>query len=197
MSMPSVVLTCDACGISANTSMLHQSFRYWYKDTEVLLPRSLGFCLDCNNFSPIEDFDQYIGSAIESVESHAPAVIKMAQRILSFLPFAFMRKRRQHSAQELISNAYFLAIAHTRRGDERCMCCLSRNIFKFDGNGKIRYDRTGVYLGSSATAFVHPGCGGKFVAEASPFRFIMARHPRYFEVNGMEISQLTEEVSGS
>jgi hypothetical protein len=193
MSMPSKILRCDACGKEANTCMLHQSFRYWYKDTEVFLPRTLGFCLDCNNFAPIEYFGTRIEETNQKLEAHSTRVTRFVRRVLSSNPRPWLRKVLAYCFSELCENVYFLELAETRRGDERCLCCLSRNIIKFEGNINLPYDISGVYVGKAATGFIHPGCGGEFWVENSPWRFNLARHPQYFLVDDLKISRVAEQ----
>jgi len=56
MSMPSVDLTCNQCGFQGSAAVVWGDFRYVEGDREIPVSRTLGWCSDCSNFVPMEDF---------------------------------------------------------------------------------------------------------------------------------------------
>tara|TARA_R110001592_G_C13173620_1_gene750072 strand:+ start:1921 stop:2487 length:567 start_codon:yes stop_codon:yes gene_type:complete len=180
--MASKVLSCDKCEDSTNTFILHQNLRYSFKNTDVQISKGLGYCHDCESLRVIEDFDNF-AHHIKQIHECSRLAIKKARRFLwvNFSPK--MMKWNASPAQELTSHAYFLAIALKRKGDERCLSCLSSNITKFNGDMNLHYGMAGCYEGRKRTGFYHPGCGGEYIVSGSEIRFILSREPSYFNID--------------
>ncbi len=182
MSMASKVLCCDKCEASTNTFILHQNLRYSFKNTDVQISRGLGYCHDCELIRVIEDFDNF-DFDIEQIQEYSQQAIKKARRFLWINFSPKMSKWNAYPAEKLTSHAHFLAIALKRKGDERCLYCLSSNVTKFNGDMSLEYGMAGCYEGMKRTGFYHPGCGGEYIVSGSEMRFIISREPRYFNID--------------
>lgn len=192
MSMASKVLCCNKCNQSANTCMLHQNFQYIFNDTDVKMSTNLGYCHDCDRLSVVEDFDN-LDYDIKQIQSCSKEAIRKARRPLSISFTKGMKSWNAAYVEDLASHAYLLSIAIKRKGDERCLTCLGRNITKFDGDMSIEYGIAGYYEGRKSTGFKHPGCEGEFIVSGSDIRYILSREPVYFNVSDdWQISELED-----
>ncbi len=182
MSMASKVLCCNKCNQSANTCMLHQNFQYIFTDLEVKMSTKLGYCHECDHLSVVEDFDN-LDYDISQIQSCSKEAIRKARRSISIGFTKCMKNWNAAYVKDLASHAYLLSIAIKRKGDERCLTCLSRNVTKFEGDIDIPYSIAGCFEGRKKTGFHHPGCGGEFIVSGSDMRFIISREPIYFKVD--------------
>ena len=56
MSMAATNLDCNKCGFQGSNAVVWGDFRYIEGGREIPLSRTLGWCADCSDFVPIEDF---------------------------------------------------------------------------------------------------------------------------------------------
>jgi hypothetical protein len=175
-----------------NTYILYQNFQYVFKDTDVRLSKTLGYCHDCDCLSLIEDFEN-IDYDLEQIVDRSEEAIKKAKRVCSINLTPAMSERNASPIRDLTSYAYYFAIALKRKGDERCLRCLNGNVIKFDGDMSIPYSRAAYFEGSKKTGFRHPGCGGEYIVTESETRFILGRQPRYFNISDdWQISEVAD-----
>jgi hypothetical protein len=182
MSIPSKVLRCSACENTTNTFILYRNLRYLFKNTDIRIPKTLGYCHDCDALGVIENFEN-INYELEEVKDYSAQAIKSAKSIISFNLSPRMIKWRSTPAQKLTSLAYFFAIALKRKGDERCLRCLGHNVIKFNGDMNIPYSSASCYEETRNTGFYHPGCGGEYIVSGSEARFSIGQEPKYFNVS--------------
>ena len=179
MSVPSKVLRCNKCNDAFNTVALNQNFRYLFKNTGVAMSRTLGFCADCDAPVAMESFDD-IDQKLNQIELYSEWALERARRVLSINVTSDMKESSSFAVRGLQENAYALVIALQRKGDERCLKCLSPNVVKFKGDTNLDYDIAGCYEGSTGTGFHHPGCGGEYIVSGSDVRFMLSNEPQYF-----------------
>jgi len=182
MSMPSIVLRCEKCDDSANTFSLFRNLRYLFKNIDICISKSFGYCIDCDSLGVIENFNN-IDYKLEQIQYCSEESINKARSVVSINLTPSMMQSSAAPVQELTSIAYFLAIALKRKGDERCLRCLSRNIIEFDGDMNLHYGLGGCFEGNKRTGFHHLGCGGEYIAYGSENRFFLGRKPTYFNVS--------------
>jgi hypothetical protein len=180
--MPSKVLRCNQCEDVFNTVALNQNLLYRFKNTDIAMSRTVGFCRDCDSLVVMESFED-IDHQIEQIDLLSEQALEQARRVLSINVTPAMKDSSAYAVRGLVENAYFLAIALKRKGDERCLRCLSQNVVVFDGDMNLEYGREGVYAGAKGTGFHHPGCGGEYIVSGSEARFHLGRNPRHFPIS--------------
>ncbi|MCX2983416.1 hypothetical protein EYC98_21360 [Halieaceae bacterium IMCC14734] len=178
--MPSTDLICDKCGFQGSDDVVWGDFRYIKDGLEIDLSRTLGWCADCSDFVPMEDFavkDKLLSDIDEALEA-----IKV--RTKRWALFSLLnRKDRLDELERLSALIAQLALIGERKGCERCLQCGSVNVERFDGD----YSGLAQYASKETTVntgFLHPGCGGEFMASINPMRFHCIFEPRLFSVNG-------------
>jgi hypothetical protein len=180
MSMPSTDLVCDKCGFQGSDDVVWGDFRYVEGDREIPLNRTLGWCADCSDFVPIEDFairDELMSDIDEAMDAIKVRAKRWA--LFSLLD----RKGRLNEIERLSALIALLTLVEERSGSERCLHCGSVNVVRFDGD----YSGLAQYASKETTVntdFLHPGCGGEFLASVNPIRLNMIFEPRLFSVDG-------------
>ena len=174
MSMPHTNLRCNQCGHTGGTLQLNLPFVYHFRGQDVRISKSLGYCMDCDNFRAMEDFDS-VEAALAEIDELSRELLSPINRVIAFLlaPFRVSRQRKQ--IRDLQANAYYLGIAALRQGDERCLTCLGPKITRIKSQ--------------NLNDFKHPNCGGEFIAELSDIRFHLSHESIYFDVNGSKLSK--------
>ncbi len=183
--MPSTDLVCDKCGFQGSTAAVWGDFRYIEGGREIPLTRTLGWCADCCNFVPMEDFaiKDELSAEIERI------LHPISVRTKRWASFSLLKRTREHRLNELerLSGLIaHLALIGERNGSERCLQCGSVNVERFDGNF-LELDPYGTDGATIHTGFFHPGCGGEFLASVSPMRFNVIFEPKFYLVDGERI----------
>lgn len=188
MSMPHINLRCNKCGHTGGTLPLYRPLVYHFRGHDVRISKTLGYCLDCDNFRAIENFDS-VEEVLTEIDELSDKLLSPTNRITAFFLAPFRTSRQRETIRELQTKAYYLGIAALRLGDERCLTCLSSNFTRFNGKMNLQYGMGGVFEGQSLTGFKHPDCGGEFIAEGSEIRFNLRRESIYFDIDGSKLSQ--------
>jgi len=183
--MPTTDLECDKCGFQGGSGVLHGDFRYVDGECEIPLDRTLGWCADCQEFVPIEQFDD-----IEEVAAEIERVLyEMSIIEKKWLPvslFSNRRKQRLARLEQLAGLTKRLALIERRKGHEKCLSCGSVNVSRFDGDyseiDSFKYSQKIIHTG-----YLHPGCGGEILATLCPMRFSIIFEPKCYSVNGDRI----------
>ncbi len=191
MSMPTIHLNCDKCGYSVSTTVICGSYSYLVNEIKIPLKRKLGWCNCCNSFSAIEYFNDDLFEEIINCRDHLEEL--QSRWILNCLSSS-RRKEINSYQKKLIEVSLRLHIISERKGDEKCLSCGSNDILLFDGDYSLEYDIIdGLYKGTKKTGFIHPNCGGEFIAIPSSYRIIMGFTPKYYDKYGILIPDDAEE----
>jgi len=181
MSMPSIDLTCEKCQFKGSTRRTWG--RYTYLDGRYKYPvdRELGWCYSCSDFAPIERFDA------DKAYDEASDCLRHINRLNNQTKFVVFKKNNKELIkhyQEKLEDAIFQQYQASRRKDtERCLTCGSDHVEPFDGDYELEYSNL-QYRGSKRTGFLHPGCGGEFIATPNPVRLNVAFDERIYDVEG-------------
>jgi hypothetical protein len=187
--MPSTDLTCNQCGFQGTAAVLWGDFRYVEGGREIPLSRTLGWCTSCSDFVPMEDFsikDELLGEIDEAMD----AIKVRTKRWVSFPLLGRTRKDRQDELERLSALIAHLALIGERNGSERCLHCGSTSVQRFDGD----YSEPDSYASKGTTVntgFLHPGCGGEFLASINPLRLNLIFEPRLYSVEGHGLDRQT------
>ena len=185
MSMPSTDLVCNKCGFSGSDDVVWGDFRYVEGDREIPLSRTLGWCADCSDFAPIEDF-AIKDRLLAEIERTLRSIKVRTKRWASFSLLKSTRKDRLDELERLSALIGHLALIGERNGSERCLQCGSVNVERFDGNYS-ELDSFGSDERTINTGFYHPGCGGEFLASVNPARFSIIFHPKFYSMDGYRL----------
>ncbi|EEB77579.1 hypothetical protein GPB2148_1312 [marine gamma proteobacterium HTCC2148] len=187
--MPSTNLVCDKCGFQGSAAVVWGDFRYVDGDREIPVSRTLGWCADCSNFVPMEDFAVKDELLSEIDETLKPLTVR-AKRWASFSLFRRTRQDRLDEVERLAALIAYLALIGERKGSERCLQCGSVNVEQFNGN----YSDLDPYSSNQTaihTGFFHPGCGGEFLASINPIRFHLRFEPKFYSADGYRLGRPT------
>ena len=185
MSMPSTDLVCNKCDFRGSNAVVWGDFRYVVDGREIPLERRLGWCTDCSNFVPMEDFSIKDELLVQS-EGILESMRIRTKRWASFLMLGSTRQDRLNELERLSGLIDQLALIGKRNGSERCLKCGSANVERFSG----------IYAGlhpyssdqeAIQTGFLHPGCGGEFLASTCPIRFHLRFDPKFYSVDGYRL----------
>ncbi len=192
MSAQSVDLICESCGYKSSDREIWGLFYYRYDNWEISIKRVLGWCKQCNEFCPIEDFSNQkdICEEIESLINDFKN--DYSQKKLLFISKK-LRKRRLYTLSHITELNEQLKIINIRAGSEKCLVCGSSNIgplinrddlFKIDeiNENHLSNKRTGIF---------HPECGGEIIASPSPVYIQMESIPKYYNPDGTRHSSST------
>jgi hypothetical protein len=186
MSMPSMTLKCNRCGNSGGTSATFGSFTYIDGEEEFAVGRCLGWCDDCDSTVAMEEFED--SEALLTKLGELPRELRqITQKPWSLLLKRGARIRRDTLLSDLADVTFRLKLIRDRKGTEKCLQCGGEQVREFDG----QYQWVGDYAASQAdqaTGFIHPGCGGEFIASGCAIRFHYSFDDRYFSVDGREIT---------
>jgi len=189
MSMPSTDLVCSKCEFQGSNAVVWGDFRYVGGEREIPLSRTLGWCADCSDFVPMEDFtikDELLDEIRETLE----AISVRTNQWASFSLLKRTRKHRLYEVESLSALIAHLALIGERCGSERCLQCGSTSVQRFDGH----YSEPDSYASKGTTVntgFCHPGCGGTFLASINPMRFNLIFEPRFYSLNGDRFDRQT------
>ena len=180
MSMPSIDLTCEKCQFKGSTRRIWG--RYSYLDGRYKYPvdRELGWCYSCSDFAAIERFDAY------KAYYEASDCLKRIDQLNSQTRFVMFKKNKalMNHCQEELEDAIFRQYQASRRKDtERCLTCGSYHVEPFDGDYELEYSNL-QYRGSKRTGFLHPGCGGEFIATPNPVRLNVTFDEQLYDIEG-------------
>ena len=193
MSMPSVLLECEKCGFSGCTAVSWGQYTYVEDELEYSVSNVLGWCVDCDNFAPIEDFDDE-EQVLVDLEQVAKTIRRMIRKTVVVCVSKCARQYRDNLLDELQGLTRKLSLIGERRATEKCLCCGSTSVTRVGGV----YSQVSRSKGRQEiwrTDFVHPGCGGEFLAKPNPIRLHPVFTPNYYTTDGMPLtSDSSEEV---
>lgn len=188
MSVPSYTLCCDQCGYAASSNMVMGMRVYRDENGEFPCHATTGWCDDCRELAPIEDFD-CLDVELKSMEADCHWIgrsLTWWQSLLNvFLPFRIKSHRRW--LENIEASCRILTLGQSRRGDERCLSCGSNRVQPFNGEVKLRMEGYS-FRGESKTGFQHPVCGGEFVAKADEMRFMIQLQKKVYSPDGQYIA---------
>ena len=81
-----------------------------------------------------------------------------------------------------------LELIEERSGNERCLNCGSFDVKRFDGD----FSQLNHFAGDTnaiPTGFMHPECGGEFLATADPIRLFYKFAPKFYSVDGGRLNR--------
>ena len=189
MSMPSVLLKCEKCEFSGCTAVNWGEHTYIEDDKEIAVSNILGWCANCSRFVPVEDFDDE-EEVIADLEQAIKIVSASIQKRLVVCISKRARNYRDGMLDSLHALTRKLSLIRERKGTEKCLCCGSMSITRVDGvsRSKGRQEKW-------RTGFVHPDCGGEFLAKPNPIWLHPVLTPNYYTTDGMPLtSDCSEEV---
>jgi len=183
MSMPSIDLDCAKCGFHGSSSVVWGQFFYLLDGYQIPLNRHLGWCHDCESFKPIEYFDP---------DGCFRKIIEAREELKRFktcsLMQVFSKSRRdlvKHYQEKIDKHILMLHLISKRTNTEKCLDCGSTHASPFDGDYSLTFESF-QYHGVKQTGFIHPGCGGEFIATPNPMRFHRSFTPQYYNFDGLE-----------
>jgi hypothetical protein len=182
MSMPSIIFKCSECAHTGSTTVIWGDFSYIDGTQDFPLERCIGWCHGCDAFAPIEDFsdeEQLICRLADLTEE----VTSIRKKPVLFFLTGSAKHRRDRLLEELSVISHRLRLIRDREGAEKCLYCGSSSVKAFDG-------RCGTYdeiPNEQPTGFMHPGCGGEFIASRNPMRLSLVFSPNYYSVEGERI----------
>ncbi len=189
MSMESTDLTCNACNLKGSDSVVWGRYIYQFNDVTVDVDRCLGWCAECNDFSPIEQ--------INPVETHK----NLHESIEDLLDLRARSNRLlfgkpseddiQYCQLSVNNNASLLTLYALREDPVKCLNCGSTEVTKFEANIEFDYEN-GMLSGEKSTGFIHPRCGGEFIATPSGMRIHLIMLVNVYDVNGNKVDQYEE-----
>ena len=187
MSFPFTNLECDKCGFRGSDGVVYGVFRYVAGDSEIPIRRTLGWCSDCRKFAAIEDFNdkEEVVAEIAKIQNELRT---NTQKRLSISLFSNRHKQRLNRLEQLPGLIKRLALIEKRKGREKCLSCGSDNVSRFDG-GYSQIDPFASDQDAIHTGYMHPGCGGEFLATASPMRFFIKYEAKFYSVDGDRIER--------
>jgi hypothetical protein len=203
MSVPGVEIYCEKCGLMGSTTCVFGPFRYRTSCGEINVPRTQGWCRDCNGLEPVEDLNPEERLAnLETELKHAIQGVEWERERLragrSFLKRLFSSEEptsdklqaleeRVRRLSEWVSSPEAESRYLNPKRPPRCLSCGSREIEPIpklpDGlNDFYDEERVGIPIGMR-----HPGCGGELLAMTSRYRFSVRYEDRIFDLDGGEI----------
>ena len=182
MSMPSINIVCEKCDFTGSSMTTWGRFSYLIDGLEVPLDRELGWCFDCKSFKPIE----YLSSEgiMDEIEKFRSELEDMPSNwLLRLIPF--VRREIKHYRSEIKKQELLLNLIEQRKGTEKCLNCSSTNVKYFDGDYSLEYNGF-MFEGEKRTGFIHPECGGEFIATPCGLRFHMKFDTQYYDFDGFK-----------
>jgi hypothetical protein len=191
MSVPHINLTCNKCGEGSSPGQLNRHRVYLDGDVEVPVYSTLGWCEDCAALRPVEHFNDAVWTQeeIDEIDSELAQMFDTWRKRLFIRLFNSNSGHREWLEQRRTTLTRRLALIEKRRGDEACLTCGSRHLQPFTGDYSLETDGTFAYVGSKPTGFIHPGCGGEFIATGSDIRFHFARITYCYSLDGTLIAE--------
>ncbi len=186
MSMPSINLTCEKCNFHGSTVATWGRFSYLYNETEIPVDRELGWCFGCNKLRPIECFCP--DETLKVLEENTLELEKLQSKILWLVIRKIFYSDEAYYKEKIKTSALALYIASKRSGTEVCLECGGSEVSYFDGDYQLEYGGM-LYKGEKRTGFLHPDCGGEFIATPSPIRLNIRFKTRYYNINGQFLRQ--------
>jgi len=180
-----MTLECDKCGATGSTSATWGEYAYIDGGEEYSVNRILGWCPDCANCVPLEEFgdeERLITGLMEAVQDTGGYLRK---RIVLFLSKSSVQ-RRNYTLNKLEEMTWRLSLIRERKGTEKCLRCGSSNAQEFSGGIPV-HKSWSHDPDIAATGFKHPGCGGEFIAIPNPVRLSLVITPNYYTVDGDRI----------
>jgi len=189
MSVPTYSIQCDKCDYSSGSGVVFGG--YMYQDNESLFscPRQLGWCDDCAQLQPIENFDS-VNDALTDIMDSTHDIEKSTRSIWSNILNALIPSRRKSNAwdaERAQNAAKYIQITYDRAGCERCLQCGSHSVTPYRPNkisGDLDLDTDFLFAGRIITDFIHPNCGGTFHEVGSSSRFFFRQKTYVYTPQG-------------
>ncbi len=189
MSMPTYDLICSRCDYQSSSMVTWGRFVYEDGNSAFPCKHQLGWCENCAGFVPMEAFDASDQEFQEIESSHDWLRRYSDSAWQHFLNWLIPSRRkwltRQHDRLE--GAIKVMKLSMKRKGTERCLDCGSRNVVPFRGNIGVTLADNFVFAGSSNTGFIHPHCGGEFIAKGSGTRYLVRFTTRRYDTEGERI----------
>ncbi|WP_432698584.1 hypothetical protein ACQUQP_09645 [Marinobacterium sp. YM272] len=191
MSVPHINLTCNRCDASWSPLQLNKRRVYLDGSVEVPLHSTLGWCEECAALRPVEHFEDaaWTQQEIDAIQAELQSLSDTRVKRFALRLLPGKRATVDWLARQISSLQRRLALIAERRGDEACLVCGSRQLQSFNGDYSLEMDDTFSYVGSKPTGFLHPGCGGEFIATGSDVRFILSRTTYCYDLEGRLIDE--------
>jgi len=191
MSVPHIDLTCNKCGEGWSPLQLNKDRVYLDDDVEVPLYSTLGWCEDCAALRPVEHFHDtaWTQEEINEIDAELAQLTNTWFKRLTVRLFNSNSGHREWLEERRTALMHRLVLIEKRCGDEACLTCGSRHLQPFTGDYSLELDDTFAYVGSKPTGFIHPGCGGEFIATGSDIRFHFARIKYCYSSDGTLIAE--------
>ena len=191
MSMSPVDLKCDKCGHQSDSSVVWGQFVYLDGDKELSINRRLSWCHDCENFVPVEDFED-INKLISESKSSLEVI---SNELLKPFRLLFRKTSKVHwknHIDKFEQNIKRFEIISNRRGTEKCLHCGSMDIERSEIEYKLHSDE-GDNIDFLYTLFFHPKCGGEYIATRSSIMINTNPPKRIYNLNGKLLEKCTEK----
>lgn len=191
MSVPHIDLTCNKCGEGSSPGQLNKHRVYLDGDVEIPVYSTLAWCEHCATLRPVEHFNDTVWTQeeIDEIDAELVQLTDTWFKRLSIRLFNSNRGHREWLDERRTALTHRLALIEERRGDEACLICGSRDLKPFTGDYSLELGDTFAYVGSKPTGFIHPGCGGEFIATGSDIRFHFARITYCYSPDGEFIEE--------
>lgn len=191
MSVPHIDLTCNKCGEGSSPGQLNKHRVYLDGDVEIPVYSTLAWCEHCAALRPVEHFNDTVWTQeeIDEIDAELVQLTDTWFKRLSIRLFNSNRGHREWLDERRTALTHRLALIEERRGDEACLICGSRDLKPFTGDYSLELGDTFAYVGSKPTGFIHPGCGGEFIATGSDIRFHFARITYCYSLDGTLIAE--------
>lgn len=209
MSMQSIHITCERCNFSSSDAVTWGSFIYVLSNgKELYAGRELGWCHSCSNFVAFEFFPNQegierkideIGNKIEELKQEEkayppPSFLKKLFNINNKIDNTNKIELLRKELEEQFNKRLFL---QERVSSPRCLNCGSIEVegVKIENDSRIITEDDPIResdfdldkITNYWTYFIHPGCGGHFLLEESPYSIRYGFEPRYYDSEGNKI----------
>lgn len=185
-------IICEKCRYQGSSMVLWGGREYTDGHISSFAKSILGWCSSCTKLVPIEDFSDE-QQVIQKLGYLRKWIERWPGQRIALLMAARKRARRRETLQELEAYVTRLALIRARRGTEKCLVCGSPEIFSLEGQWELEYHISGTYIGKRRTGFIHPNCGGEFIATPCEWNFHVKHPVRYYNLQGKPIGQCWEE----
>jgi len=190
--MPATSLTCDRCNFATSNTIFWGIFYYQINhDSFINIERSVGWCFDCQTFTPIEELNKEKATAelqrlkkelseyqeqLNKTESYKTGFI--TRLFTSGSKLAGLKEKVKYLQANVDEARLYVNLINSRKNPPRCLLCCRSNITPFvlpsveDGSGK------------HLSGFIHPNCGGNIIVENEGIRISKKLRTRIYSMEG-------------